>query len=134
VQRKWGVLLVAGLLIGCESKLRQPTSDFQACVRYKGQALAEIQLNLAQNTGERWEVVLAGASSSTEPFYLFPVPKRPILNPSATCRVTLQSLGAEVLQIPPAYTDLELTPLTIPAPIAGGSPSVIDLPDDFFVL
>ena len=114
---------------GCFHSVNQPTSKYCALVKYKGATLTDVRMDVFQQVAAEWKIVLSGIPVVAEPFYLLPVPKAPDFDPKLPTRVTLESIGHNVLPIKSIYLDPIRSPIKLLIPSSSTDPIVVELPD-----
>lgn len=131
LQHRLGMSLLALLctVSGCSQSVSQPTSKYRALVKYRGATLTDVRMDVFQQVDAEWKIVLSGIPVVTEPFYLLPVPKAPDFDPKLPTRVTLESIGHNVLPIKSIYLDPIRSPIKLLIPSSSTDPIVVELPD-----
>ena len=114
---------------GCFHSVNQPTSKYCALVKYRGAVLTDVRMDVFQQVAAEWKIVLSGVPVVAEPFYLLPVPKAPDFDPKLPTRVTLESIGHNVLPIKSIYLDPIRSPIKLLIPSSSTDPIVVELPD-----
>ena len=114
---------------GCFHSVNQPTSKYCALVKYRGAVLTDVRMDVFQQVAAEWKIVLSGIPVVAEPFYLLPVPKAPDFDPKLPTRVTLESIGHNVLPIKSIYLDPIRSPIKLLIPSSSTDPIVVELPD-----
>ena len=131
LQHRSGLSLLALIctVSGCFHSVNQPTSKYCALVKYKGATLTDVRMDVFQQVAAEWKIVLSGIPVVAEPFYLLPVPKAPDFDPKLPTRVTLESIGHNVLPIKSIYLDPIRSPIKLLIPSSSTDPIVVELPD-----
>ncbi|MFY8199553.1 MAG: hypothetical protein ACOVLE_02710 [Pirellula staleyi] len=131
LQNILGMSLLALLctVSGCSDSVSQPTSKVRALVKYRGAVLTDVRMDVFQQVAAEWKIVLSGIPVVAEPFYLLPVPKAPDFDPKLPTRVTLESIGHNVLPIKSIYLDPIRSPIKLLIPSSSTDPIVVELPD-----
>ena len=131
LQHRSGLSLLALIctVSGCFHSVNQPTSKYCALVKYKGAVLTDVRMDVFQQVDAEWKIVLSGIPVVAEPFYLLPVPKAPDFDPKLPTRVTLESIGHNVLPIKSIYLDPIRSPIKLLIPSSSTDPIVVELPD-----
>ena len=131
LQHRSGLSLLALIctVSGCFHSVNQPTSKYCALVKYKGAVLTDVRMDVFQQVAAEWKIVLSGIPVVAEPFYLLPVPKAPDFDPKLPTRVTLESIGHNVLPIKSIYLDPIRSPIKLLIPSSSTDPIVVELPD-----
>ena len=131
LQHRSGLSLLALIctVSGCFHSVNQPTSKYCALVKYRGAVLTDVRMDVFQQVAAEWKIVLSGIPVVAEPFYLLPVPKAPDFDPKLPTRVTLESIGHNVLPIKSIYLDPIRSPIKLLIPSSSTDPIVVELPD-----
>ena len=131
LQHRSGLSLLALIctVSGCFHSVNQPTSKYCALVKYRGAVLTDVRMDVFQQVDAEWKIVLSGIPVVAEPFYLLPVPKAPDFDPKLPTRVTLESIGHNVLPIKSIYLDPIRSPIKLLIPSSSTDPIVVELPD-----
>jgi hypothetical protein len=124
------VLFFGLLQIGCNRKPLQPTSQVKAVVKYESEIMVDVKVDVYQKGENAWKLLLTGVSSNTQPIHLFPIDASKSLPAAGDFRITLESIGAMVLPIKPAFRDPAKTPLVWKGPLLQADVQVIELPKD----